>query len=144
MQAPTPEAKARIAVATAEVHEILAALNSLAARVERFRASGLVHRRIPDRDLPQDIPLCKPGDSFSMPGDLGGEYFETDPEAHFWGELPLPETREALAGAAASLARDLGDADPYNAVKRAEELLARLPASMLDALRARLAELQKA
>jgi hypothetical protein len=137
----TAEAETRTAAATAEVLEIVAALSSLAARVEHLRASGRRHELAPSRDLPQDIPNWKPGESFNMPNHLGGEFFETNPEAFFWGELDLQGLREELAAAAAMLARDLGNADPSNAAGRAEELLARLPLPMLDALRTRLAEL---
>jgi hypothetical protein len=142
VQEPTPEAEARIAEARAEVHDLIAALNTLAARVERLAARVRQHRSPTNLDIPQDIPAWKPGDSLSMPGDRGGEYFETSPEAFFGGVLGLQEAREELTGIAATLARDLGEADPYNAIGRAEELLARLPDAMLDALRARLAELE--
>lgn len=142
VQEVTPEAEARIAAATAEVLDILAALSGLAARVERLRASGRQHQHAPTRDIPEDITKWKPGDSFSMPGDLGGEFFETSQEAFFWGQLDLLGLREDLAAAVASLGRDLGDAAAtFNAWTRAEELLARLPGPMLDALRSRLAEL---
>lgn len=138
----TAEGAARIAAATAEIHDLMAALNSLAARVERLRSSGWHRERAPTRDIPQDIPQWMPGDSFSLPGGLGGEFFETDPEAFFWGQLDLQGVREGLAEAAATLASDLKDADtPYNAWKRAEELLAHLPAPMFDALRTRAAKL---
>ncbi len=144
VQEPSAEAEARMAAAVAEVHEIIAALHSLAARVERLRASGRQHQRAPSLDIPQDIPKWRPGNSLNMPGNLGGEYFETSGEAHFWGELDLQDVREDVAESAATLTRYLKDADPYNAIGRAEELLARLPAAMLDALRARLAKLARA
>ena len=138
----TAEGAARIAEATAEIHDLMAALNTLAARVERLRSSGRHQERAPTRDIPQDIPKWQPGDSFSLPGALGGEYFETDPEAFFWGQLDLQGVRERLADAAATLASDLQDADtPFNAWKRAEELLGHLPAPMFKAVRTRAAKL---
>ncbi len=137
----TAEGAARIAEATAEVHDLIAVLNTLAARVERLRSSGQRRERV-TRDMPQDIPKWMPGDGFSLPGGLGGEFFETDPEAFFWGQLDLQGLRERLADAAATLARDLRDADtPFNAWKRAEELLGHLPAPMFKAVRARAAKL---
>jgi hypothetical protein len=133
----TPEGAARIAEATAEIHDLIAALNTLAARVERLRSSGQRRERA-SLDLPQDIRKWQPGDSLNMPGELGGEFFETDPEVFFWNELDLQGVREGLAEAAATLASDLADADtPYRAWTRAEELLAHLPPPILDALRAR-------
>ena len=137
----TAEGAARIAAATAEIHDLMAALNSLAARVERLRSSWQRRERT-SRDIPRDIPKWQPGDAFSLPGELGGEYFETDPEAFFWGQLDLQGVREGLAEAAATLASDLKDADtPFNAWKRAEELLGHLPAPMFKAVRARAAKL---
>jgi hypothetical protein len=122
----------------------MAALGNLAARVERLRARGRQHERVPGRDIPQDIPLWNPGDSLNMPVNLGGEFFETSPEAFFWGELDLEGLRDDLTDAALALGRDLRESDVFNLWKRAEELLKRLPQPMLDALRARLAELAAA
>lgn len=139
VQALTPEAEARIATATAEVHDLLAALNTVAARVERLRAQA--PKPPTARDLPQDIPQWTPGDGCNLPPELGGGFFETDPAAHFWEELSLAAVHEELAELAAHLARDLEAADPCNVVSQARELLSLLPLPMLDAFRARLAEL---
>lgn len=139
VQPLTPEAEARIATATAEMHDVVAALNTAAARLERLRAQR--PQLPPSRNLPQDIPQWTPGDGCNLPPECGGEFFETDPVAHFWEELSLAGVHEDLAELAANLARDLEAADPHNAVTRAGELLSPLPLPMLDAFRARLAEL---
>ncbi len=141
VQGVTPEVEWRLSIATADILDLIAALGSLAARVERLRAGGRQFKHAPSRDIPKDIPQWEPGNSMNMPGDLGGEFFETSPEAFFWGEVDLEGLRDDLTDAALTLGRDLRDTDVFNLWKRAEELLKRLPAPMLDALRARLAEL---
>jgi hypothetical protein len=76
-----------------------------------------------------------------MPANLGGEFFETSPEAFFWGQVDLQELREELVDAAMALGRDLQETGAFHLWQRVEELLKRLPVPMLDALAVRLAEL---
>ncbi|HVF59554.1 MAG TPA: hypothetical protein VNJ70_07070 [Thermoanaerobaculia bacterium] len=142
VQELTPEGERRISEARAEVHGILSALHIVTASVERLAARGKERERAPSLDIPQDIPKWRPGDSLNMPANLGGEYLETSPEAFFWCYLGLSDVREELEQIAAHLTGYLEDADPYNAVTRAEEVLPRLPEAMLKALRVRLAKLK--